>query len=66
MIDSTLIQDLTYNRFSEGKYIKVPTIFSDVTNEGSMYRPLLAASAADSQAFVRTNSRPFRTHNLHE
>jgi len=54
-IDGKLIKDLTYRRFSEGKYIRVPTIFGDVTNEGTMYAPTNATSLADSHTFLRNN-----------
>jgi cholinesterase len=55
VIDGKLIKDLTYNRFSQGKFIRVPTIFGDATNEGSIYAPTNATTIANSNSFFRNN-----------
>ncbi|KAL4752663.1 hypothetical protein BDW72DRAFT_61178 [Aspergillus terricola var. indicus] len=38
-IDGDLIQDYTYSLFQQGKFIQVPVIFGDVTNEGTKFVP---------------------------
>ncbi|KXJ86433.1 Alpha/Beta hydrolase protein [Microdochium bolleyi] len=53
MIDGDFIKDLTYTRFREGRYVHVPTIFGDDTNEGTGFAPQTAASQSDSHAFFR-------------
>ncbi|KAJ1324078.1 acetylcholinesterase [Microdochium nivale] len=55
LIDGDLIKDLTYTRFREGHYVRVPTIFGDDTNEGTGFAPQTAATRGDSQAFFRAN-----------
>ncbi|KAH7018060.1 Alpha/Beta hydrolase protein [Microdochium trichocladiopsis] len=55
LIDGKIIQDLTYNRFAEGKYIHVPSIFGDDTNEGTTFAPKTAATRQDSHDFYRAN-----------
>lgn len=38
-IDGDIVPDLTLRLFEEGKFIKVPTIFGSVANEGSIFAP---------------------------
>src|SRR5277367_3089569 len=38
-LDGDLLRDLTISSFANGAYIRVPSIFGDVTNEGTMFPP---------------------------
>ncbi|KAL4977824.1 Alpha/Beta hydrolase protein [Aspergillus desertorum] len=49
-IDNDLVPDYTYSLFKQGKFIHVPVIFGDVTNEGTKFVPEDLAS--DSAAYV--------------
>lgn len=55
MIDGKIIKDLTYNRFAEGKYVHVPSIFGDDTNEGTVFAPRTASTRQASHDFLRAN-----------
>lgn len=52
-IDGKIIKDLTYTRFAEGKYVHVPTIFGDDTNEGTGFAPKTASTRQASHDFMR-------------
>ncbi|TVY40447.1 Lipase [Lachnellula subtilissima] len=39
VIDGNFTQDYTYKLFAEGKFVKVPVIFGDDTNEGTIFTP---------------------------
>lgn len=39
VIDGDFTQDYTYKLFAEGKFVKVPVIFGDDTNEGTIFTP---------------------------
>lgn len=51
-IDGDLVQDHTYTLFEQGKFIKVPVIFGDDTNEGTMFVPLNTSSVAEADSFI--------------
>jgi carboxylesterase type B len=52
-IDNDLVPDYTYNLFTEGKFIKVPTIFGDDTNGGATFCPSSTANLTQSNNFLR-------------
>jgi carboxylesterase type B len=52
-IDEDLVPDHTYALFHEGKFIKVPVIFGDDTNEGTVFVPKGVASVADADTFLQ-------------
>ncbi|GJJ10739.1 hypothetical protein Clacol_004966 [Clathrus columnatus] len=53
-IDDDLIPDFLYRLLEEGKFIKVPSIFGDDTNEGTIF-VTNASSPADVAAFMQDN-----------
>jgi carboxylesterase type B len=59
-IDQDLVPDCTYNLFHEGKFIKVPVIFGDDTNEGTNFVPKSTSSVAEADAFIK-HQFPFMT-----
>ncbi|KAJ5355803.1 Carboxylesterase type B [Penicillium concentricum] len=52
-IDEDLVADYTYRLFHEGKFIKVPVIFGDDTNEGTTFVPKSTASVDAADTFIR-------------
>lgn len=53
-IDGDFVQDITYKLFEEGRFIKVPVIFGDDTNEGTIFVPRNTSSPADADAFIKS------------
>ena len=53
-IDGGLITDYTYRLFAENKFIQVPTIFGDTTNEGTIFTPKNTSSYQDMNIFLLT------------
>lgn len=54
-VDEDLVQDHTLKLFHEGKFIKVPVIFGDDTNEGTVFVPTSTASLSDADYFLKDN-----------
>ncbi|KAK7757413.1 hypothetical protein SLS62_000425 [Diatrype stigma] len=54
VLDYDLITDLTYNSFAWGRFVKVPLIFGDDTNGGTIFTPRDAATLQDSDVFLHT------------
>lgn len=52
-IDEDLVPDYTYRLFQEGKFIKVPVIFGDDTNEGTKFVPKSIASVDEADTFIQ-------------
>jgi carboxylesterase type B len=52
-IDNDLVPDYTYKLFTEGKFIRVPTIFGDDTNGGATFCPPSTANLTESNNFLR-------------
>jgi carboxylesterase type B len=55
VIDGTLIQNLTYTAFAEGRFVKIPLIVGDDTNEGTTFTPRNTSSIQDSEVFLQSN-----------
>jgi carboxylesterase type B len=51
-LDYDFIKDFTYNELKAGHFVKVPTIFGDTTNEGSIFTPGDIMSMPGAQRFV--------------
>lgn len=56
-VDGDVIQDYTYKLFAEGKFIKVPTIFGDDSNGGTIFVPQNTSTLADSSMFAPQDFR---------
>lgn len=52
-IDHDLIPDYTYALFAAGRFLHVPTIFGDVTNEGTTFTPRNTSTLAASDTFLK-------------
>jgi carboxylesterase type B len=53
-LDYDLIPDLTISLFRSGRYIRVPSIFGDVTNEGTIFTPKSASNPSDVARFLKS------------
>lgn len=51
-IDGDLVQDHTLSLFREGKFIKVPVIFGDDTDEGTIFVPKNTSTLAAADTFL--------------
>ena len=52
-LDYDFISDYTYRAYAEGKFVKVPAIGGDDTNEGTIFTPMDAANISDSDTFIK-------------
>ncbi|CAL3969927.1 unnamed protein product [Diplocarpon coronariae] len=55
VIDGNFTTDYTYSLFAGGKYVKVPSIFGDATNEGTVFTPPRLNTMADVITFLSDN-----------
>ncbi|KAL2824527.1 Alpha/Beta hydrolase protein [Aspergillus cavernicola] len=53
VVDDDLVPDYTYRLFLQGRFIKVPVIFGDVTNEGTTFVPQSLTSTAQANTFLQ-------------
>lgn len=60
VVDGDLLRDLTYVAYQKGDFIKVPVIFGDDTNGGTVFVPSNVSTLAQSNMFIR-NQFPFVT-----
>ncbi|KAI8934964.1 hypothetical protein NX059_008630 [Plenodomus lindquistii] len=51
-LDYDFIQDYTYNELRDGNFVKVPTIFGDSTNEGTIFTPKSIVSLPRARQFL--------------
>ncbi|KAH8119020.1 triacylglycerol lipase [Phellopilus nigrolimitatus] len=54
VVDGNFLVDFPYNLFTQGKFIKVPSVFGDDTNEGTLFTPNLSTTA-DMNNFLQDN-----------
>ncbi|KAE8443854.1 hypothetical protein EG329_001263 [Mollisiaceae sp. DMI_Dod_QoI] len=55
VIDGNFTQDYTYNAFAQGKFVKIPSIFGDDTNEGTIFTPPNINSSTQFHNFLQNN-----------
>ncbi|KAI8944236.1 vacuolar triacylglycerol lipase [Xylaria longipes] len=53
VLDGDLIQNLTYDAFADGNFVKIPLIVGDDTNEGTIFTPRGTSTIGDSDAFLK-------------
>ena len=52
-LDYDFISDYTYRAYAQGKFVKVPAIGGDDTNEGTIFAPMDAANISDTDTFIK-------------
>ncbi|KAG4025147.1 hypothetical protein MFRU_065g00200 [Monilinia fructicola] len=55
VVDGDFTPDYTYNLFAAGKYVKLPAIYGDDTNEGTIFTPKSIDSITDMSNFLKNN-----------
>jgi len=64
VMDGDLLQDVTYKLFDDGKFVKIPMIVGDDTNEGTIFTPRNTSSQKDSNDFLRAQFPYLTTEQL--
>ncbi|KAI1346036.1 vacuolar triacylglycerol lipase [Xylaria sp. FL0043] len=54
VIDGDFVQNLTYDAFADGNFVKVPLIVGDDTNEGTIFTPQSASTIGASDSFLKS------------
>ncbi|EME44433.1 hypothetical protein DOTSEDRAFT_53535 [Dothistroma septosporum NZE10] len=54
VLDYDFITDYTYRAYAEGKFVHVPAIYGDDTNEGTVFVPNTTASYAETSIFLQS------------
>ncbi|OJJ46293.1 hypothetical protein ASPZODRAFT_152475 [Penicilliopsis zonata CBS 506.65] len=54
VVDGDLIPDVTYRLFEQGRFVHVPVIFGDDTNEGTIFVPTNTSSVGQANTFIQT------------
>ncbi|EEA22238.1 triacylglycerol lipase, putative [Talaromyces marneffei ATCC 18224] len=54
-IDNNLVSNYTISLFGEGKFMKIPVIFGDDTNEGTVFTPHNTSTVARADEFLSDN-----------
>lgn len=53
IVDGTLVKNLTAELFQEGQFLKLPVIFGDDTNEGTIFVPRNVSDPAEGLTFMQ-------------
>ncbi|KJX94835.1 triacylglycerol lipase like protein [Zymoseptoria brevis] len=53
VLDFDFVSDYTLRAYAEGKYVKVPAIYGDATNEGTNFVPNATATIGQSNTFLK-------------
>jgi carboxylesterase type B len=52
-LDYDFVSDYTLRAYAEGKYVKVPAIYGDTTNEGTSFVPKNTSTIGESNTFLK-------------
>lgn len=63
-IDGDLVPDYTYRLFEQGRFLKMPVIFGDDTNEGTIFVPRSTSSVAEADTFIQAQFPFVKPHQL--
>lgn len=63
-IDGELVPDYTDRLFQQGRFLKVPVIFGDDTNEGTVWVPKNTSSIAEADTFIQAQFPFIRPNQL--
>ena len=64
VIDNDLVQDYTYRAFNSGSFIRVPAIFGDDTNGGTIFTPKNTSNVSGSDIFLQDQFPYLSLQNL--
>ncbi|PYI06251.1 alpha/beta-hydrolase [Aspergillus sclerotiicarbonarius CBS 121057] len=54
VVDGDLVPDYTYRLFQQSKFIKVPVIFGDDTDEGTIFVPKNTSTVGEADTFIQS------------
>ncbi|KAK5163757.1 uncharacterized protein LTR77_010430 [Saxophila tyrrhenica] len=63
-LDYNFITDYTYRAYAQGKFVKVPAIGGDDTNEGTIFVPMTTANLSDTDTFLQSQWPSFTLSQL--
>lgn len=66
VIDGNFTTNYTYTLFRAGKFVRVPSIFGDDTNEGTIFTPSAINNYTDMNQFLKNNFPRLTTGELAE
>ena len=66
VIDDGFVTDLPVQSFANGNFIKVPTIFGDDTDEGTVFTPHTIRTTQDAREFIKNNFPNVTTSQLNK
>ncbi|KAL5528651.1 hypothetical protein ACEPAF_7787 [Sanghuangporus sanghuang] len=55
IVDGNFLPDVPFRLFEEGKFVRVPSVFGDDTNEGTIFTPSSLDSESDMDNFLLDN-----------
>jgi carboxylesterase type B len=64
VVDGDLVPDFTYRLFHQARFIKVPTIFGDATNEGSVFVPKNVSNVGEADTFIQNQFPAIKLNQL--
>lgn len=53
ILDHDFVTDYTYRAYAQGKFVKLPAIYGDDTNEGTVFTPRNTSTIGDSDTFLQ-------------
>jgi carboxylesterase type B len=59
-LDHDFIQEYTYPAYANGNFVKLPAIYGDASNEGTVFTPKNTSTLADADTFIK-NQFPYIT-----
>lgn len=54
VIDNDFVQNYTYGAFEQGRFVRLPAIFGDDTNEGTIFTPKNTSTIGQSDTFLQS------------
>lgn len=64
-VDDALVPDYTYDQFRDGHFRKVPMIFGDTTDEGTIFAPKDISSVREADTFIQNEFPQIKKDQLH-
>ncbi|KAA8642211.1 hypothetical protein EYZ11_007464 [Aspergillus tanneri] len=64
VVDGLLVPDYTYRLFRRGHFIRVPVIFGDVTDEGTIFVPRNLSSVGEAHTFLQSQFPELQLRHL--
>lgn len=66
VLDNDFIKEITYTAYANGNFVKLPAIYGDDTNEGTIFTPKNTSSIGESDTFIKDQFPAITTQQLRE